>query len=335
MAALSVLIPVRNAEATLDQALDSIEAQTFTDWEGILVDDGSTDATPGLLEARCRREHRWAILRNERTLGLVTSLNRGLEAVSAPVVARMDADDISLPERFARQMERLGEGDVAAVGCRVRYFPDHGVADGARRYEAWLNSLVTPEEHERDVFVECPLAHPSMMLRVEAVRAVGGYRAHGWAEDYDLCLRLWASGYRFAKVPEPLFLWRESPHRASRTQPEYTPEAFYRCKAHYLCCTHLAGGRPGAIFGAGPVGKAMARALLAEGAPLTALVDVDPRRIGQRICGLPVLPREEGLRLKGQAYGLAAVGRPEARADLRAFLLAAGWDEGDEFRCVA
>src|SRR5436305_1340903 len=123
MPTLSVLIPARNAAATLDEALASIQAQTFEDWEAVVVDDGSTDETPHLLAAWAGREARFRILRSAEPLGIVSSLNRALEEASAPVLARMDADDVSLSRRFERQMERLAEGDVAAVGCQVRYFP--------------------------------------------------------------------------------------------------------------------------------------------------------------------------------------------------------------------
>ncbi|HEU4752124.1 MAG TPA: glycosyltransferase [Armatimonadota bacterium] len=334
MPALSVLIPVRNAALTVDEALASIAAQTFTDWEALLVDDGSTDDSGQRLQAWARRDSRFRVLRG-RGSGIVAALNQALAEARATVLARMDADDLSLPQRFALQMARLAAGDVSAVGCRVRFFPDHRVADGARRYESWLNSLLTPEEHDRDLFVECPLAHPSMLLRAAAVREVGGYQAHGWPEDYDLLFRLWMAGHRLAKCPQELLLWREGEGRTSRTHPDYTPEAFYRCKAHYLARTHLRDGVPAVVFGAGPVGKAIARAVLTEGARLLAFVDVDPRRIGQRIHGAPVLDQQTGFRLRGQAFGLAAMGRPEARAELRDALLRAGWKEKTEFRCVS
>ena len=335
MPSLSVLIPVRNAAATLDQALGSIKAQTFQDWEAIVVDDGSSDDTPRRLAAWGRRDERFRILKSREHGGIVASLNRALEAAQAPLIARMDADDCSLPRRLEHQVARMGEGDVAAVGCQVRYFPEGDVAEGARRYQEWLNSLTTPEEHDRDIFVECPLAHPTMVLRADALRSVGGYQANGWAEDYDLCLRLWGAGHRMAKVPEVLFLWRERPDRTSRTHPDYTPEAFLRCKAHYLCRTHLAGGRPAVIFGAGPVGKGIARALTGAGAVLSAFVDVDPRKVGGKIGGVPVLGQEEGMALRGEAFGLAAVGQPGAREELREALRSAGWAEGADFRCVA
>ncbi len=330
---ISVLILVYNAEVTLDEALESVRRQTFEDWEALVVDDGSTDETPRMLEAWARRDPRFRVIQNERNLGIVPSLNRAIAEARAPLLARMDADDVALPNRFERQLDRISRGDVAAVGCFVRYFPEESVAEGARRYAAWLNSLVTPEEHDRDLFVECPLAHPTMLLRSEAVRAVGGYQDHGWPEDYDLLLRLWMAGHRMAKVPEVLLLWRESPTRTSRTRPEYSLPQFPRCKAHYLRRSVLRE-KAALIFGAGPTGKDLARALLAEGATVHAFVDIDPRKVGRRIYGLPVLDREEGLPLRGRCFGLAAMGRAESREQLRRFLRENGWEEPADFRCV-
>jgi hypothetical protein len=138
-----------------------------------------------------------------------------------------------------------------------------------------------------------------------------------------------------AKVPEILLLWREGAERTSRTHPHYSPEAFLRCKSHYLVRTCLAGERPAVIFGAGPVGKSLAKALLGAGANLQAFVDVDPKKIGQFIGGLPVLGPEDGLALRGSAFGLVAMGRPEAREELRGKLRGADWEEPEAFRCVA
>jgi glycosyltransferase involved in cell wall biosynthesis len=334
MPAVSILMPARNARATLDEAVASIVAQSFTDWELIAVEDGSGDGTPELLAAWARRDPRIRVLHNPEPRGLVNSLNRAAAAARAPVLARMDADDVSLPSRLERQVERLAGGDVELVGCRVRYFPEELVAGGARRYEEWLNSLTTPEEHARDVFVECPIAHPTMLLRREAFECVGGYVDRGWPEDYDLCLRLWQAGFRMAKVPELLFHWRERPDRTSRIHPAYQPDAFYRFKAHYLRATVLAE-RPALVMGAGPVGKALARALREAGAVVRAFAEVDPGKIGQRIMDAPVLDADSAWKLRGEVFGLAAVGRPAGRASLRAVCSAAGWVEGDDFCCVA
>lgn len=332
--AVSILIPARDAAATLEEALASVAGQTHADWEALVVDDGSSDETPTIAADWSHRDPRFRLLRLEAPAGIVVALQCAVAEARAPVLARMDADDVCHPERLSRQLERLSAGDVQAVGCQVRYFPREQVAGGALRYEAWLNSVLSPEEHDRDVFVECPLAHPTLMVTAEALQQVGGYRAAEWAEDYDLVLRLWEAGYGLAKVPEVLLDWREGPGRTSRTRPEYSLEAMVRCRAHYLRRTHLAEW-PAVIFGAGPVGKAMARALLDEGARLAAFVDLDPRKIGQTIHGVSVLSRDEGLRLRGRTFGLAAVGQPGAREELREALRVAGWSEGVHFRCVA
>jgi glycosyltransferase involved in cell wall biosynthesis len=319
MPALSVLIPVYNAATTLDLALGAIQAQTFRDWEAIVVDDGSTDATPRLLRAWGRRDERVRVLRNEPHAGLVASLNRALEAASAPLLARMDADDVSLPRRFERQVERMARGDVTVVGCRVRAFPEERLTAEARACHAWMNALVTPEEHDRELFVGCPIAPPTLLARTEAVRAAGGFRESGGMEGYDLCLRLWEAGGRLAKVPEELFLWRAGEDHTYRAYAERSSEAMLRCKAAYLCRSVLAGGKPAALLREGRAGEETERALREAGVRIVATAgDVDA-----------------ALGLRGTAYGLIAAELPEARDRFRQALLDAGWTEGTEFRCVA
>jgi glycosyltransferase involved in cell wall biosynthesis len=334
--AISILMPARDGAATVEEALHSLAAQTEGDWELIVVDDGSRDATPSILAAWAARDSRLRVLRHEEGRGIVAALTTALAAARGGIVARMDADDVALPERLARQRALLLSDDrLGVVGCRVRYFPEEAVGQGARRYEEWLNGLVTPEEHARDIFVECPLAHPTFMMRREALHAAGGYRAPGWPEDYDLLLRFWRADFRIAKVPEVLLFWRESPERASRVHRDYTPEAFRRCKVHYLEQSYLAGGKPALVWGAGRVGKLFARELLAAGTPLAGFVELDPRKIGQRIYDAPVLSLREALTRRGEAFGLAGVGQAGAREEIRAALTAAGWIEGVDFCCVA
>jgi len=351
---LSVLLPCRNAAAHLPEAIASIEAQTFTDFEVLAVDDGSTDATAALLEAWAARDERVRVLRTAPR-GLVQALATALAAAAGELVARMDADDVAEPDRLARQVALLdARPDVVACGTRVRYFPRAAVRDGARRYERWLNSLVEPDELARDVFVECPIAHPALVARRAAVLAAGGYRDPGWPEDYDLVLRLWAAGGRLANVPAVLLHWRERPDRSSRTDPRYSADAFRRCKVHHLRRTLLraepgrgaahgpaagddggpAACRSAVVWGAGPVGKRFARELLREGVPLAGFVDLDPRKIGQRIYDVPVVGPPDVGRFRG-ALALAAVGSPGAREEIRAALGAAGWREGVDYVAVA
>jgi len=332
--AVSVLLPVRDGAAHLGEAIGSIEAQTLTGFEVLAVDDGSTDATPELLADWAVRDARVRVITQDPK-GIVAALEAARAAATAPYLARMDADDVCAPARLERQLA-LMEADptVVACGCGVEYFPPDAVRDGARRYETWLNEAVTPDEIERQIFVECPLAHPTFFLRAEAVQAVGGYRDEGWPEDYDLLLRLWAADGRLAQVPDTLLRWREGPGRHSRTHPRYASEAFLACKVHYLRRTLLQGRSGAVIWGAGPVGKAAARALQEAGTPVLAFVDVDPRKIGQEIHGAPVLDTETGLGI-GSALHLGAVGQPGARDDIREVLRAAGKTELRDFVAIA
>jgi chromate transport protein ChrA len=157
-----------------------------------------------------------------------------------------------------------------------------------RRYERWLNSLVTHEQIARDLFVESPLAHPTAMLLARTLRSLGGYRDQGWPEDYDLWMRAYAAGLRFAKVPRCLYWWRERADRLSRVHGAYSPAAFRRCKVHHLKALHLCEESVVTIWGAGKEGKALARHLRRENIAIAAFVDVDPRKIGMTVLGAPV-----------------------------------------------
>jgi glycosyltransferase involved in cell wall biosynthesis len=331
---ISVLLPVRDGAATLEDAIASVEAQTDPDFEVLAVDDGSTDATPDILEAWARRDARVRVLRQPAG-GIVVALERSRSEARGRYLARMDADDVCEPERMARQRELLeAEKMLVGCGCFVRYFPREAVRAGARRYERWMNGSSSAEDVERELFVECPLAHPTFFLRADSVQAVGGYRDPGWAEDHDLVLRLWEAGGRLAKVPEILFRWREGDGRLSRVGATYAQEAFVRCKVHFLRRTLLRHREGAIIWGAGPVGKAFARELIRGGVPLRAFVEVDPRKIGQEIHGAPVLDTDAGLKHRTGLH-LAAVGQPGARSTLRGILSEAGLREMRDFVAVA
>jgi hypothetical protein len=300
----------------------------------LAVDDGSADGSAGVLEAWAAADPRVRVIRQARR-GLVSALEAARSAARGGYLARMDADDVAEPRRLQRQRALLdAHPELVGCGCLVRYFPESLVQGGALRYEEWINALVTPDDIERDLFVECPLAHPTFFLRADAVAAVGGYQERGWPEDYDLLLRLWEAGGRFGKVPEVLLGWREGPARLSRVDAAYGPDAFRRLKVHYLGRT-LLGEREGAVvWGAGPTGKAFAQTLLAAGAHVRAFVDLDPRKVGQSIHGAPVVPPEGVERFRG-ALCVAAVGQPGARAEIRRTLSALGWSEMVDFVAVA
>lgn len=331
---ISVLLPVRDGAVHLRDAIDSMTRQTHREFEVVAVDDGSTDATPDILREWADKDGRVRLVSQGR-MGIAAALERARREARGRYLARMDADDIAHPDRLEKQLTLMEKDrSIAACGCQIEYFPLADVRDGARRYQSWINGLVTPDGIERDVFVECPLPHPTFFLRAASVESVGGYRDRGWPEDYDLVFRLWLDGGRFAKVPEPLLRWRERLDRLSRTHPTYAAESFRQCKIHYLKETLLRDRDEVVMWGAGPTGKAFARSLQSSGIEIRAFVDLDPRKIGKSIHGALVVAPEEIQRYRGTVC-LAAVGQRGARAEIRQALQEAGWVEMSEFVAVA
>ena len=286
-------MPCYNVSRTLDEALESMLSQTLSDIEVVAVDDGSTDDTPHKLAGWQARDRRVRIIPKPHG-GIIKALNAGLGECQSAIVARMDADDRSHPERLAEQMAYLDENpEAAVVGCLVSGFQHARVSEGFSISNEWLNSLVMDEDIRREIFIESPLAHPSVAFRKEAVMAVGGYQEYGWPEDYDLWLRLYLDGAIFGKVPRLLFEWREYPERLTRTDSRYSLENFLRAKAHYLARGPLKGRDGVILWGAGMVGRRLSKHLLRQGCPLAAFIDIDPRKIGSTRRGLPILPPEE------------------------------------------
>lgn len=335
---VSVLLPCCNAEDTLDDALLSLTSQTFSDFEVIAVDDGSQDATPSILGAWARKDRRIRVIKQSHQ-GIIAALNTGLGACQAKIIARMDSDDRSHPERFARQVAYLNaypETDVLA--CQVAGFPAGQVRQGFKIYIDWQNSLLTNEDIRREIFVESPFAHPSVAIRREWLERAGGYQEHGWAEDYDLWLRLYLSGASFAKIPEVLLEWREHPDRLTRRDSRYSVENFLRAKAYYLAQGPLRGRETIILWGAGMMGRRLSKHLLQLEIPLRAFLDIDPRKIGRTRRGLPILSPEELPALWESSPNpilLAAVGARGARQLIRQRLNSMGLCEGSDWWGVA
>ena len=330
---VSVLIPVRGAEATLAGCLRSVSRQRLADFECVVVDDGSRDASLALARDHARRDPRFRVVATPAR-GLVPALQSGLEACRAPLVARHDADDWMHRDRLALQVEALErEPGWAGVGCRVRMFPRDGLGPGMRAYEGWLNQIATPSQLRREAFVECPLAHPTWLLR-RATLDAHPYCDAGWPEDYDLLLRALGAGLDFGVVPQRLLGWRHGPGRLSQRSGVYADERFTACKAHHLRRGFLAHHPRYLLWGYGGTGRALARALRACDRRPEAIVELHPGRLGQTIQGAPVIPPERLGPPSGTAL-LVSVAGAAARSLIRERLARAGWREGLHYLCTA
>lgn len=331
---VSVLLPARDAATTLGEALAGLFAQRGAPpWELVCVDDGSTDGTSQVLARAAREAPPWVpvrVLRGEGR-GLVAALNLGLAACRGSLIARMDADDLVRPDRLRLQAELLARRPgLGAVGSLVRLFPEP-LTRGMDRLSRWLDSVVDEDQCARARFVEAPLVHPSITFRRAALDAVGGFHDCGWAEDWDVQLRLVERGFGLAKVPQVLLDWRDGPTRLTRTHPAYAPEAMRRLRAHYLSRGPLRG-RPLEIWGAGPTGKRLARALEAHGIRPRRFIDVAPAKRTAR--GVAV-HSPHALGPPSDALLVCAVGADLAREEIAQDLGRRGFREGPDFLFAA
>lgn len=236
--AISVAMSVYNGERFLGEAIESVLAQTFGDFEFLIVDDGSVDATARIVNAYAARDTRIRpILRENR--GLVASLNQLLAEARAPLVARMDADDICLPERFERQVAFLAtHADYGVVGCRTTDIDENGAPYIVRGQEH-------PDHHEgflAAIEQGSPLlCHPAVMFRRDLVRTVGGYHAaFRHCEDLDLWLRL-ASVTRLCSLPERLLSYR---HYVEQVSSRHATEQQVGAAIAHLAYQERKAGRP-------------------------------------------------------------------------------------------
>ncbi len=330
---VSVLLPARDAEASIDAAVASVTTQTFEDFEVLAIDDGSRDGTAERLAGWARRDARVRVL-STPGLGLVGALGLGLAHARGELIARMDADDVSLPRRFEASLARLdSDPSLAGVGTGVEIVrADRPASPSLVAYGRWLSSLTTPERLFADRLVESPLCHPSVMLRRAALERAGAWRDGDFPEDWELWLRLLERGEQLLCLPEVLHRWADHDRRLTRTDQRYARDRHDRLRAAVL--HRLVGARPVAIWGAGERGIALCRALQALGARVERFIEVNPRKVGQRIHGVRVVWPDD-LGEPGDEHVISAVGASGARAEIRAYLDSRGHLEGPHFTCAA
>lgn len=202
---VSVILPVFNAERYVGIAIDSIVAQTFKDFEVVVVDDGSTDASLSVIRLHAGMDHRFRVISRENR-GIVASCNEAICASRGAYLMRMDADDIAHPERFAIQVKYLDEHpECLAVGTRMLLCDEQGLPI-VEMISSFTHEQIDAENLRGEGSAIC---HPSVAMRRDAILALGGYRKEfEWAEDLDLFLRMAEVG-KLANLPTVLLTYRQ------------------------------------------------------------------------------------------------------------------------------
>lgn len=201
---VSIIMGVYNAESTISDCINSIILQTYSNWEFIICDDCSTDNTLNIMEQFCEKEKRIIIVRNTQNMRLAASLNHCLKVAKGKYIARMDADDVSLPQRLEKQVSFLeNHSKYDVVGCNRIIFDDQGDRGIRQSIEFPGKSILVKDT---------PFAHPTILMRKSVYDALDGYTVSKEtmrAEDLDLWFRFYEQGFCGYNLQEPLYRYRE------------------------------------------------------------------------------------------------------------------------------
>jgi glycosyltransferase involved in cell wall biosynthesis len=225
--AVSILMPLRNAEPWVTACIESIRAQTFQDWELIVVDDLSQDASTQLVSAQRDQDERIMLVENTGT-GIIPALQTAFALASGSFITRMDADDLMPKDKLAVFYATVIQQSDHIITGKVKYFGDTGivVSDGYRSYEQWLNERISKKDHWDWIYRECVIASANWM----AHRSLVNFNDLIYPEDYDLVFHWYQQRIQITGINEVTHLWREHPHRTSRTSANYQQERFFALK---------------------------------------------------------------------------------------------------------
>jgi glycosyltransferase involved in cell wall biosynthesis len=230
--AISIILPVYNAAAYIEKTITSLLNQTFTDFELLIIDDGSTDNTIAVIKKFT--DDRIKLIVNDKNLGLIKTLNKATALSKGRYIARMDADDIALPERLLLQKEFLDtHPDVSVVAGWINFIDEAGNETGVWDLDRRTNTTSTIE---KSLLRENCIAHPTVMIRTVVLQKFLYNEKQLHIEDYDLWLRLIASGHNIAKVQQLVLQYRV--HTASITMSKLRKRNFFfkhlNCKYKFV-----------------------------------------------------------------------------------------------------
>lgn len=331
MPRVSVLMAARNAAPTVDASLRSLQRQSLTDWECLVVDDGSTDHTVARVAALASTDPRIRVLQTEAR-GVVAARNLAAVEARGEAVAILDADDLAHRLRLELQWQQLEAQQGGVVSCWPRYFRRKMMGEGLVRYESWLRRQRDGAGLLRARFIEMPYAHSSLLVERAVGEHVQWYQEHDWPEDFDFALRLAASAAPHGVVPRVLLGWRVRDNSASRTDPRYSLDAFTRCRAAALARDYLQADRSWVLWGHGETGKALRQALAKWDRRPSAILEIDPRKIGHWVDRIPVLDALKWTACLDSVPALVvSVSGQMARHKIRAALAPTGRVEGEGY----
>lgn len=299
MPEITALMSAYNSEEFIAEAIESILAQTYSDFELIIVNDGSTDKTREIIEGF--KDERIKLFNLKKNRGVGPALNYGLSKVQSKYVVKVDADDISVPTRFEEQKKFLEDNpEISIVGSFIEFFPHNEKVANSTRYQSYktlfekeINNLTKWEEIREKMYWFCAITHPSFMGKTEVIKLVG-YEDFPMGTDYNLFYKLNKLGYKMVNLPKVLVKMRVSESSiTARNLERFYVESVFRIKKdeiEYL----LAHSEELYVWGAGYMGQKALQALVknGNGRKVKGFIDSDSAKHNKIINGWKVFSPE-------------------------------------------
>ncbi|NVJ86349.1 MAG: glycosyltransferase family 2 protein [Algoriphagus sp.] len=227
---ISILIPFKNAEAWIEECLESIENQSFADFEVIGVDDFSSDGSKAIFEKFVKKDSRFLLFSNTNH-GIIPALDLAFVASKGNMITRMDPDDRMPDHRLEIMRNRLLRCDKRTVVTgKVLYFSEHEVSPGYLDYQSWLNDVNMHGNQYANIYRDCVIASPNWLTYRENIDLIGGFGILHYPEDYDLAIKWYENQIAFEAVQELTLYWRDHPDRASHNSNFYNQRLFFELK---------------------------------------------------------------------------------------------------------
>ena len=305
---VSILMPVKNTSDFLKQCLDSILAQTYTNWELVAVDDGSSDDSYSILLEYAQRDNRIITLQNTGH-GIIDALRLAFKECNGELITRMDSDDYMSQEKIellARRLIQSGLNSIA-VGL-VKYISADSVGAGYKNYENWINQLTIGANNFDEIYKECSIPSPCWMLHKTDLERCNAFDSEIYPEDYDLAFRMKKAGLNILPVDQVVHFWRDWPLRTSRNHEYYADNRFTHLKVRHFLLQDRYIELPLILWGSGNKGKQIAKELLAYHHNFTWITN-NPNKIGRDIYDVR-LKSEETIEVDNRSQVIIAISAP-------------------------
>ncbi|WP_242205008.1 glycosyltransferase family 2 protein [Aestuariivivens insulae] len=315
---VSILTPFKNTASFLPECIESIINQTYTRWELLIVDDGSTDTSFEIVGRYAKIDSRIKLFKNTGE-GIIAALQLALQQAHGTFITRMDSDDIMPPNKLELLTNNLlahGEKHIA-IGL-VEYFCKEGVGPGYKSYETWLNKLTRTGNNYSEIYKECVIPSPCWMVYKTDLIACGAFNPNVYPEDYDLTFRFYKHQYKCIPCDQVLHYWRDYSTRTSRTHIHYAHNHFTTLKTQHFIDIDYNPNKTLVVWGAGNKGKKAAEILLKHQISFEWICD-NPKKIGKSIYGKTMQPFN-ALKAIQNPQSIITVANKKAQQEIRAYL---------------